>query len=149
MEFIYKAMRDQILQAKEMRLKLYYWKIIVIGLLFSFSIQVGKGGIISILIAILIPIVALLFDFHIMARNAAIKRDGEYIEKHFEPLIRNLHGAAIPSGVMLPEEFYRSISSFERSWNRRLETYGQIAFTVLTVIASAVLIYCIIQGYIK
>ncbi len=151
MWMVYSLMSNQILQAKSIRMKLYYGKIVIVSALFLYGIQVSGDEIFVKSSVFLAPGIALLFDFHIRARDKAIQRDSAYVAKYLEPLLDEIcdpdslfqkkmstldEDESHNNRFLFPQAYYRYIPALEWSSNRRLERYSHFLFTIVMFIAS-------------
>lgn len=149
---IYNSIRSQSLAAKEHRFKLYYWKVLTILVLIGFSIhtedvfksfdEIFKTG----LIAVAIPLIAILFDLKIKSRDYAIKRDGELL-KGLESLFANKLDIDIN---ILPETFYDNQRGGDYSGgrNRIYEALTQYVVSILSIISSYIIFFQASQKHI-
>ena len=149
---VYITVTNQIVQTREMRLRLYVWKIILVSALFCYATRLAPSPGISSITLLTVPLIALLFDFHIRARNKAIRRDREYVAKFMEPLFDEFYQPNtiyqkaykifkspklqverdddIDEGrFFFPEAYHLFISVLESEGHRRLERYSHHIFT--------------------
>lgn len=137
---IYNSIRTQSLTTKEQRFRLYYWKVLTILILLGFSIsknsQIVDDTVKTFLIALVVPIIVMLFDLNIKGRGNAIKRDGELLMG----LEDEIASKAKISPEILPERFYGRRHSDDRTdyWtaaNRRYENLSQILVSLFAIIS--------------
>ncbi len=129
---VYNAIRSQSIVTKEQRFRLYYWKILSLFLLLGWSLTKNDSTV-SYLIALVIPIIVILFDVMIKSRSEAIKRDGK--------VLKGLEDAMAEDSMVdknsFPERFYGAIRvNYGAAINRFLETLSQLIVSILAIICS-------------
>lgn len=145
---VYNAIRAQSLAAKEQRFRLYYWKIlsvlIFLGLSISKRNEFFDVDLKSLLIAIVLPALVVMFDLSIRSRSLAIKRDGKVL-KGLESAIATR--TKLKKSIF-PETYYDlNRENYWTSDNRQLETLPQYLFSISAIAIGYVVYFVAHQSH--